>query len=186
MISLVTDATTRQIWTVGCSASTYACLGALARWAGDYHVEARFEVTITETIRQLAAPMPDDALTPMARSVYWSGDAKDEDAAKEAGYAPWDEKYGAGSSSSSTRTHNVRKMLATVEALPSVASYIASEQYMAARHGAPSQVGDAVPGRCPTRSMVRVRTKIEVAGEMDECVGAAVSAGCDIFRALRG
>gem|GEM_PF-3774954 len=95
---------------------------------GDYHVEARFEVTITETIRQLAAPMPDDAPTPMARSVYWSGDAKDEDAAKEAGYAPWDEKYGAGSSSSSTRTHNVRKMLATVEALPSVASYIASQQ----------------------------------------------------------
>lgn len=57
---------------------------------------ARFEVTIAETIRQMQAPVPDDAPTPMARSVYWSGEAKDSDAAKEAAYAAWDEKYGAG------------------------------------------------------------------------------------------
>jgi hypothetical protein len=65
---------------------------------GSYHLEvmARFEVTITETIRQLEAPVPDHAPTPMVRSVYWAGEAKDQDAAKEAGYAAWDEKYGAG------------------------------------------------------------------------------------------
>jgi hypothetical protein len=56
---------------------------------------ARFEATITETIVQMEAPT-DDETTPVARSVRWVGDARDQDAAKEAAYAAWDEKYGPG------------------------------------------------------------------------------------------
>ncbi len=55
----------------------------------------RFEATITETIVQMEAHA-DDEPTPMARTVYWAGEAPDQDAAKEAAYAAWDEKYGPG------------------------------------------------------------------------------------------
>jgi len=55
---------------------------------------ARFEATITETIRQIELPAADDEPTPVARSVRWVGEARDQDAAKEAAYTAWDEKYG--------------------------------------------------------------------------------------------
>jgi hypothetical protein len=57
---------------------------------------ARFEATITETILEMEAPVAPHEPTPEVRSVYWSGDAADQDAAKEAAYAAWDEKYGPG------------------------------------------------------------------------------------------
>jgi hypothetical protein len=56
---------------------------------------ARFEATITETIVQMEAPA-DDEPTPMVRTVYWAGEAADQDAAKEAAHAAWDQKYGPG------------------------------------------------------------------------------------------
>jgi len=56
----------------------------------------RFEATITETIRQMRVPTADDEPTPVARSVRWVGEARDQDAAKEAADTAWDEKYGPG------------------------------------------------------------------------------------------
>lgn len=48
-----------------------------------------------ETIIQVEAPAPHDE-TPEARSVHWVGEASNNEAAKDAAYAAWDQKYGTG------------------------------------------------------------------------------------------
>jgi hypothetical protein len=55
----------------------------------------KFSVEISETTRSFEAPVKPTEPTPEVRHVYWEGEAVDEDAAKEAGYAAWGEKYGA-------------------------------------------------------------------------------------------
>ncbi|HEX3510363.1 MAG TPA: hypothetical protein VHT27_04605 [Solirubrobacteraceae bacterium] len=56
---------------------------------------ARFDVQITEFVEDREPPRPQDP-TPEVRSVFWSGEADDEGAAREAGYVTWDGKYGPG------------------------------------------------------------------------------------------
>ncbi len=56
---------------------------------------ARFEATITETVRHTEVPAPREQ-TAEVRSVAWTGEAADRGAAQQAAYAAWDEKYGAG------------------------------------------------------------------------------------------
>lgn len=55
-----------------------------------------FEVHIGEIIATGAAPLHPGEPTPEVRSVFWRGEAIDQDAAKEAGYTAWDLKYGSG------------------------------------------------------------------------------------------
>jgi hypothetical protein len=55
----------------------------------------RYHVQIRETILQMEAPAPQD-MTREVRMVDWEGEAADNDAATDAAYAAWDEKYGAG------------------------------------------------------------------------------------------
>ncbi len=57
---------------------------------------SKFEVTITETVTAFEAPVDPHELTPDVRGISWTGDAADNDAAKEAAYLAWDEKYGSG------------------------------------------------------------------------------------------
>ena len=56
----------------------------------------RFEVHIGEITRSIEAPVEPHEPTPEVRDVYRVGEAADQDAAKDAGYAAWDEKYGPG------------------------------------------------------------------------------------------
>jgi hypothetical protein len=56
---------------------------------------ARFEATITETVRHMEVPAPPEQ-TAEVRSVAWTGEAADQGGAQQAAYAAWDEKYGAG------------------------------------------------------------------------------------------
>lgn len=56
----------------------------------------RFEVSIGETTRSFEAPVQPNEPTPEVRTVYWAGEAINEEAAKEAAYRAWDEKYGEG------------------------------------------------------------------------------------------
>lgn len=56
----------------------------------------RFSVHIGETTRSIEAPVKPSEPTPVIRDVYWEGEAADADAAKEAGYRAWDQKYGVG------------------------------------------------------------------------------------------
>jgi hypothetical protein len=55
-----------------------------------------FSVHIGETSTSFEAPIKPNEPTPVARDVYWEGEAEDEEAATEAGYRAWDEKYGSG------------------------------------------------------------------------------------------
>jgi hypothetical protein len=54
-----------------------------------------FEVHIGE-MTSFEAPVEPNEPTPEVRDVYWVGDAADPDAAREAGFVAWDEKYGPG------------------------------------------------------------------------------------------
>lgn len=56
----------------------------------------RFEVSIGETTRSFEAPVQPNEPTPEVRTVYWAGEAINDEAAKEAAYRAWDEKYGEG------------------------------------------------------------------------------------------
>lgn len=51
----------------------------------------RYEVRITEVVEPEMDP---NAPTPIVRDVIWVGPAPTEEAAKEAAYEEWDEKYG--------------------------------------------------------------------------------------------
>jgi hypothetical protein len=51
-----------------------------------------FEVHIGE-MTSFEAPVEPNEPTPEVRDVYWVGDAADPDAAREAGFVAWDEKY---------------------------------------------------------------------------------------------
>ena len=57
---------------------------------------ARFQATITETVRHMEVPAPPEQTAEM-RSVAWTGEAAPHhEEATQSAYAAWDEKYGAG------------------------------------------------------------------------------------------
>ena len=61
----------------------------------------RFEAEIGETTRETEAPVDPHKPAQEFRHVYWVDEAADHDAAREAAYAAWGEKYGPGNQPSS-------------------------------------------------------------------------------------
>lgn len=55
-----------------------------------------YEVHIGEVSDVSPGPLRAGEPTPEIRSVFWRGEAIDENAAKRSGYRAWDEKYGPG------------------------------------------------------------------------------------------
>ncbi len=56
----------------------------------------RFEVEISDPAPAIDARISPGGLSSAVRDVYWTGVAADDDAAREAAWCAWDEKYGSG------------------------------------------------------------------------------------------